>query len=130
MRDVGAWRTSSSIAASSIARSKIAFLQSLDVLSVPATYAEPKGIFLLEAMATGVPVVQPRRGAFPEIIETNGRRAARRRGRCRGAGRGAADALARSRAGAPRSARRAPPACESTTPSAGWPKKRSRSTEA
>ena len=41
-------------------------------MSVPATYAEPKGIFLLEAMATGVPVVQPRRGAFPEILETTG----------------------------------------------------------
>ncbi len=51
---------------------KIAFLQSLDVMSVPATYAEPKGIFLLEAMANGVPVVQPRRGAFPEIIERTG----------------------------------------------------------
>ena len=48
---------------------KIEFLQSLDVLSVPATYDEPKGMFLLEAMACGVPVVQPRRGAFPEIIE-------------------------------------------------------------
>ncbi len=51
---------------------KIAFLQSLDVMSVPATYAEPKGIFLLEAMASGVPVVQPRRGAFAEILETTG----------------------------------------------------------
>ena len=48
---------------------KISFLRSLDVLSVPATYDEPKGIFLLEAMACGVPVVQPNRGAFPEIIE-------------------------------------------------------------
>ena len=51
---------------------KIAFLQSLDVLSVPATYDEPKGIFLLEAMANGVPVVQPRRGAFTEIVEKTG----------------------------------------------------------
>jgi glycosyltransferase involved in cell wall biosynthesis len=51
---------------------KIAFLHSLDVLSVPATYAEPKGIFLFEAMASGVPVVQPRRGAFPEILEKTG----------------------------------------------------------
>jgi glycosyltransferase involved in cell wall biosynthesis len=42
------------------------------VLSVPATYDEPKGIFLLEAMACGVPVVQPRRGAFTEIIEKTG----------------------------------------------------------
>jgi len=51
---------------------KIEFLQGLDVMSVPATYDEPKGMFLLEAMAAGVPVVQPRRGAFPEIIETTG----------------------------------------------------------
>ena len=48
---------------------KIAFLQTLDVLSVPATYDEPKGVSLLEAMACGVPVVQPRRGAFTEIVE-------------------------------------------------------------
>jgi glycosyltransferase involved in cell wall biosynthesis len=48
---------------------KIAFLQGLDVLSVPATYKEPKGVFLLEAMACGVPVVQPRHGAFTEIVE-------------------------------------------------------------
>jgi glycosyltransferase involved in cell wall biosynthesis len=50
-------------------KQKIAFLQSLDVLSVPATYDEPKGMFLLEAMACGVPLVQPRRGAFTEIIQ-------------------------------------------------------------
>lgn len=48
---------------------KIRFLQSLDLLSVPSTYNEPKGMYLLEAMANGVPVIQPRRGAFPEIIE-------------------------------------------------------------
>ncbi|HVF45276.1 MAG TPA: glycosyltransferase family 4 protein [Pyrinomonadaceae bacterium] len=48
---------------------KIEFLRGLDVLSVPATYDEPKGIFLLEAMACGVPVVQPRRGAFTEVVE-------------------------------------------------------------
>ncbi len=51
---------------------KLAFLRSLDVLSVPATYDEPKGVFLLEAMASGVPVVQPRRGAFTEIVEKTG----------------------------------------------------------
>jgi glycosyltransferase involved in cell wall biosynthesis len=51
---------------------KLAYLQSLDVLSVPATYAEPKGMFLFEAMASGVPVVQPRRGAFPEVVEKTG----------------------------------------------------------
>lgn len=51
---------------------KLAFLRGLDVLSVPATYDEPKGMFLLEAMASGVPVVQPRRGGFTEIVERTG----------------------------------------------------------
>jgi glycosyltransferase involved in cell wall biosynthesis len=51
---------------------KLAFLQTLDVLSVPAPYDEPKGVFLLEAMGVGVPVVQPRRGAFTEIVEKTG----------------------------------------------------------
>ena len=51
---------------------KIAFLRGLDVLSVPATYDEPKGLFLLESMASGVPVVQPRRGAFVEIVNRTG----------------------------------------------------------
>jgi glycosyltransferase involved in cell wall biosynthesis len=51
---------------------KIKFLRGLDVLSVPATYDEPKGIFLLEAMACGVPVAQPRRGAFTEVVEKTG----------------------------------------------------------
>jgi len=51
---------------------KISFLQSLDLLSVPATYDEPKGLFLLEAMACGIPVVQPRRGGFTEVVERTG----------------------------------------------------------
>ena len=51
---------------------KISFLQTLDVLSVPATYDEPKGMFLLEAMACGIPVVQPRRGGFTEVVEKTG----------------------------------------------------------
>jgi glycosyltransferase involved in cell wall biosynthesis len=51
---------------------KLDFLRDLDVLSVPGTYDEPKGIFLLEAMASGVPVVQPRRGAFPEMLRKTG----------------------------------------------------------
>ena len=51
---------------------KRAFLRELDVLSVPATYDEPKGMFLLEAMASGVPVVQPRRGAFIEVVGKTG----------------------------------------------------------
>jgi glycosyltransferase involved in cell wall biosynthesis len=51
---------------------KIEFLRSLNILSVPSTYDEPKGIFLLEAMASGVAVVQPRRGAFREMLERTG----------------------------------------------------------
>ena len=51
---------------------KIAFLRKLDVMSMPATYDEPKGVSLLEAMACGVPLVQPRRGGFTEIIEKTG----------------------------------------------------------
>ncbi|MEN3327145.1 MAG: hypothetical protein V7638_1952 [Acidobacteriota bacterium] len=51
---------------------KIAFLRGLDVMSLPATYDEPKGVSLLESMACGVPVVQPRRGAFTEIVEITG----------------------------------------------------------
>jgi glycosyltransferase involved in cell wall biosynthesis len=51
---------------------KIDFLRNLNVLSVPSSYHEPKGIYLLEAMANGVPVVQPRRGAFPEILGKTG----------------------------------------------------------
>jgi glycosyltransferase involved in cell wall biosynthesis len=51
---------------------KLQFLRSLDVLSVPTPYDEPKGVFVLEAMAEGVPVVQPRRGAFTEMVEKTG----------------------------------------------------------
>jgi len=51
---------------------KIAFLRGLDLMSMPATYDEPKGVSLLEAMACGVPLVQPRRGSFTEIIERTG----------------------------------------------------------
>jgi len=51
---------------------KIAFLRTLDVLSVPAPYDEPKGVFVLEAMGCGVPVVQPRRGSFTEMVEKTG----------------------------------------------------------
>jgi glycosyltransferase involved in cell wall biosynthesis len=51
---------------------KLAFFRSVDVLSVPSPYAEPKGLYLLEAMASGLPVVQPRHGAFPEMIANTG----------------------------------------------------------
>ena len=51
---------------------KVRFFHDIDVLSVPSPYHEPKGLYLLEAMACGVPVVQPDHGAFPEIIARTG----------------------------------------------------------
>ena len=53
-------------------KEKIAFLRSLAIASVPTDCEEPKGLFLLEAMACGVPVVQPRRGAFEEVLTRTG----------------------------------------------------------
>jgi glycosyltransferase involved in cell wall biosynthesis len=51
---------------------KLGYLKKLSVFSVPEPYDDPKGLFLLEAMAAGIPVVQPRRGAFTEIVEKTG----------------------------------------------------------
>jgi len=48
---------------------KLQLLSECDLFSVPATYGESFGLYLLEAMAVGLPVVQPRCGAFPEILE-------------------------------------------------------------
>ena len=42
------------------------------MLSVPATYGESFGLYLIEALASGVPVVQPAHAAFPELIEATG----------------------------------------------------------
>ncbi len=47
---------------------KLEMLRSIDVLSVPAEYLEPKGLYVLESLAAGVPVVQPAHGVFPELI--------------------------------------------------------------
>ena len=51
---------------------KVRFLRSVDVLTVPTSYHEPKGLYILEAWANGIPVVQPRHGSFPELIEASG----------------------------------------------------------
>jgi glycosyltransferase involved in cell wall biosynthesis len=51
---------------------KLDFLRSLTALSVPATYGEAFGLYVIEALACGVPVVQPRSGAFPELIADTG----------------------------------------------------------
>jgi glycosyltransferase involved in cell wall biosynthesis len=47
---------------------KLNLFKQIDVFSVPAPYREPKGISILEALASGVPVVQPEHGAYPEWI--------------------------------------------------------------
>jgi len=51
---------------------KIAFLESLSVFSVPASYSEAFGLYVVEALAARVPVVLPRASAFPEIVEATG----------------------------------------------------------
>lgn len=51
---------------------KVNFLKSIDILSVPTTYHEPKGLYVLEALANGTPVVQPSHGSFPELIAQTG----------------------------------------------------------
>ncbi|REJ65972.1 MAG: glycosyltransferase family 1 protein [Planctomycetota bacterium] len=48
------------------------FLRSLDLFSVPTVYRDPKGRYVLEALASGVPVVQPSHGAFPELLGDTG----------------------------------------------------------
>jgi glycosyltransferase involved in cell wall biosynthesis len=51
---------------------RLAFLKSLSVMCVPAEQGEAFGTYIIEALAAGVPVVQPDAGAFPELIEETG----------------------------------------------------------
>ncbi len=51
---------------------KKTFLTSLSILSVPVLNGEAFGLYQLEAMASGTVVVQPKLGAFPEIVESTG----------------------------------------------------------
>jgi glycosyltransferase involved in cell wall biosynthesis len=51
---------------------KIAFLQNLDVMSIPTEYREAKGLPVLEALANAVPVVLPEHGTFPELVTDTG----------------------------------------------------------
>ena len=48
-----------------------AFFDKVSVLSVPVKKGEAFGIYLTEAMAAGIPIVQPALGAFPEIVEVS-----------------------------------------------------------
>ena len=51
---------------------KLEFFNNVDVISVPVNKYDGYGLYILEANAAGVPVVQPATGAFPEIIERTG----------------------------------------------------------
>ena len=51
---------------------KLSFLKNLTVFSVPARYSEAFGLYVVEAMLAGAPVVLPNAGAFPEIIQSTG----------------------------------------------------------
>lgn len=51
---------------------KLEFFHDVDVISVPVRKYDGYGLYLLEANAAGIPVVQPATGAFPEIIGRTG----------------------------------------------------------
>ena len=48
------------------------FLEQVTLMSVPVKHGEAFGIYLTEAMAAGIPIVQPALGAFPEIVSGSG----------------------------------------------------------
>ncbi|MCB9787671.1 MAG: glycosyltransferase family 4 protein [Deltaproteobacteria bacterium] len=51
---------------------KLAFFAELTVFSVPAVYSESFGLYAVEAMAAGVPVVLPDHAALPELVRGSG----------------------------------------------------------
>lgn len=51
---------------------KVDLMHDFDLFSVPTEYEEPKGLFVLESLASQVPVVQPNHGAFPEMLASTG----------------------------------------------------------
>lgn len=48
------------------------FFEGLTLLSVPVLEGEAFGLYQIESLASGIPLVQPKLGAFPEIIEASG----------------------------------------------------------
>jgi glycosyltransferase involved in cell wall biosynthesis len=48
------------------------FFDSVRLISVPVLNGEAFGLYMLEAMASGIPMVQPALGAFPEVISLSG----------------------------------------------------------
>ncbi|MBN2313531.1 MAG: glycosyltransferase family 4 protein [Sedimentisphaerales bacterium] len=53
-------------------KAKLDFLQTISVLSVPEKNPVACGLYVLEALAAGIPVVQPAHGVFPELLEITG----------------------------------------------------------
>jgi glycosyltransferase involved in cell wall biosynthesis len=53
-------------------KSRKEFLKSLSVLTVPVIGGEALGTYQIEALAAGVPVVQPKVGGFPELVKITG----------------------------------------------------------
>ncbi|MCA9171461.1 MAG: glycosyltransferase family 4 protein [Planctomycetales bacterium] len=49
---------------------KVQFFSEIDLFSVPTIYQDAKGLYVLESLASGVPVVLPAHGSFPELIES------------------------------------------------------------
>ena len=66
MAKEGGWHTNIS------RHEKEEFLGGLTLFSVPVLYPEAFGLYVAEALASGVPVVQPAAAAFPEFIEATG----------------------------------------------------------
>jgi len=71
-RDFGGLRERVRFVGSFRREERIRFLSSLTVLSVPVQGGEAFGTFILEALAAGVPVVQPRLGGFAELVTDTG----------------------------------------------------------
>jgi len=48
------------------------FFKGLSVLSVPVLKGEAFGLYQLESLASGIPIIQPALGAFPEVVKATG----------------------------------------------------------
>lgn len=66
------WKNDVKIQSSFDRLERIRFLQQLTLLSVPVLKGEAFGTFQIEAMAAGVPVVQPALGGFTEVVQSTG----------------------------------------------------------
>ena len=71
LRDAGLWERVTWRPNLEVAE-KIAHFQSLTVLSVPATYGEAFGLYVVESLACGVPVVEPDHAGLSELVRDTG----------------------------------------------------------